>query len=163
MAKYLALGARIAKELQDLQHVVERCLEIWRQSEATGDDRYLDGVALNLHSFYTALERVFELVAAEVDQAVPTGPGWHQALLRQAATAVPRLRPAMITDGTRARLDRYLGFRHVVRNIYAFELDKAQIAPLVDGLRGVFETVRSEMLHFADAMAQIDDIAADAE
>lgn len=52
MAKYLALGARIAKELQDLQHVVERCLDIRRQSEASCDDRYLDGVALNLHSFY---------------------------------------------------------------------------------------------------------------
>jgi hypothetical protein len=70
---YLALSARISKELQELERVVERCLDIWQQFEASSDDRYLDGVALNLHSFYTGLERILELVIAEVDQAMPTG------------------------------------------------------------------------------------------
>jgi len=154
---YLALSARIIKELQELEHVVERCLDIWGQSEASGDDRYLDGVALNLHSFYTGLERILELVIAEVDQAMPTGPAWHQELLRQAATPIPLLRPALITDATRDALDRYRGFRHVVRNIYAFEIDREQIAPLVRDLRRVFESARAELLRFADALIQLGD------
>jgi len=46
MTSYLAVRARIAKELQELEHVVQRCLNIWQQSETSGDDRYVDGVAL---------------------------------------------------------------------------------------------------------------------
>lgn len=127
MAGYLALSARITKELQELERIVSRCQDIWQQSEASGDNRYIDGVALNLHSFYTGLERIIELVVSEIDEALPTGAAWHQELLRKAATEVPQLRPALISDATRDRLDRYRGFRHVVRNVYAFELDPARL------------------------------------
>jgi hypothetical protein len=142
MANYLALSARVTKELQELESVVERCLDIWQQSEASSDDRYLDGVALNLQSFYTGLERIFELVVAEIDQDHPTGPNWHQELLRLAATEIPSLRPALISDTTRNTLDRYRGFRHVVRNIYSFNLDREQILPLVRDLQYIFESAR---------------------
>lgn len=155
MANYLALSARIRKELQELDRVVERCLDIWKQSEASGDDRYLDGVALNLQSFYTGLERIFELVVSEIDQDRPVGLNWHQALLRLAATDVPKLRPALISDATRDTLDRYRGFRHVVRNIYSFELDKEQIALLLRDLRPVFNRARTELSLFAQALGQI--------
>jgi hypothetical protein len=43
----------------------------------SGDEFYLDSVALNLHSFYTALERVFELIATTIDQEKPQGENWH--------------------------------------------------------------------------------------
>jgi hypothetical protein len=43
----------------------------------------LDGVALNLHSFYSGTERIFELIAANVDDILPKGENWHQALLKQ--------------------------------------------------------------------------------
>ncbi|OGO47036.1 MAG: hypothetical protein A2W37_09950 [Chloroflexi bacterium RBG_16_63_12] len=156
MANHLALSARITKELQELERVVERCLDIWAQSEASGDDRYIDGVALNLQSFYTGIERIFELVVAEIDQDHPTGPNWHQELLRLVATEVPKLRPALISDTTRNTLDRYRGFRHVVRNIYSFNLDREQILPLVRDLRYIFETARSDLTRFAETIAKID-------
>lgn len=156
MAGYRALSARITKELQELERIVSRCQDIWQQSEASGDNRYIDGVALNLHSFYTGLERVIELVVSEIDEALPTGAAWHQELLRKAATEVPQLRPALISDATRDRLDRYRGFRHVVRNVYAFELDPAQIGPLVRNLPAVFEAVCSDLKSFAAWLAQAD-------
>jgi hypothetical protein len=154
---FLAVSARISKELNELERVVERCLDIWDQSESSGDDRYLDGVALNLQSFYTGLERIFHLIVAEVDQSVPSGPAWHQALLRQAATPIPQLRPAIITDVTRDSLDRYRGFRHVIRSVYVFQLDKDQIRPLVRAMREVFANVQSELLHFAETISQVSD------
>ncbi len=154
MAAYQALSARIIKELQELERVVSRCEDIWAQSEASGDERYLDGVALNLHSFYTGLERIFELVISEIDEAIPSGSNWHQALLRLAATDIPQLRPALISDATRNALDRYRGFRHVVRSIYSFELDKEQMVPLLSHLRAVFESAKVELTRFAEALRQ---------
>ena len=153
MERHPALAARILKELQELEQVVARCLDIWQQAETSGDDRYIDGVALNLHSFYTGLERIFELVAAEVDRSQATGPSWHQSLLRQVATPVPDLRPAVISDEVRDHLDRYRGFRHVIRNIYAFEIDKELIAPLMRDLAATFASVKADVGQFAEAVA----------
>ena len=158
---YLALSARIEKELNELAQVVARCLDIWQQAEATGDDRYIDGVALNLHAFYTGLERILELVAEEIDQTRPGGAAWHQELLRQAATDIPQVRPAVISDATRHSLDRYRGFRHVVRNVYAFDLDKELIAPLIHELPSVFEAARTDLDQFAGWLAASADNATD--
>ena len=155
MTNYLALSARIIKELQELERVVARAEDIWRQSEASGDDRYIDGVALNLQSFYTGLERILELVVSEVDEHRPAGPNWHQELLRLAATDIPGLRPAILSDTTRNVLDRYRGFRHVVRNIYAFDLDREEIAPLLRDLRSVFAAAKVDLTRFAEALKQI--------
>ncbi|MEK7786557.1 MAG: hypothetical protein AAB658_14200 [Chloroflexota bacterium] len=156
MANYLALSARIIKELQEIEQVVERAEDIWRQSEASGDDRYLDGVALNLQSFYTGLERILELVVSEIDEDRLAGPNWHQELLRRAATEVPGLRPAILSDTTRNALDRYRGFRHVVRNVYSFDLDKEEMAPLLRDLRPVFANAKTDLTRFATALAQTD-------
>jgi hypothetical protein len=65
------------------------------------------------------------------------------------------LRPALIGNSTRDALDRYRGFRHVVRNIYSFTLDREQIAPLVRDLLTVFASVRTDLSQFADTIIQI--------
>jgi hypothetical protein len=91
-------------------------------------------VALNLHSFYTALERVFELIAANVDQTRPKADNWHQELLRQMAFEIELVRPPVISKEMRNILDEYRGFRHVVRNVYSYHLSQAKMAPLVNKL-----------------------------
>ncbi|MDQ1240385.1 MAG: hypothetical protein QG577_2571, partial [Thermodesulfobacteriota bacterium] len=34
---------------------------------ASADDGYLDGVALNLHSFYSAIEKIFEDISRSME------------------------------------------------------------------------------------------------
>ena len=81
--KYLALSGRIRQELEELTIVVRRVERIWEQAGRSSDDYYVDATALNLHGFYAGLERIFELIADDVDQAKPDGAHWHQNLLRQ--------------------------------------------------------------------------------
>lgn len=61
--KYLALAGRIREELTEIQQAVDRARTGWERYKLTSDDFYLDSVAFNLHSFYTGLERIFELIA----------------------------------------------------------------------------------------------------
>lgn len=61
--------------------------------------------------------------------------------------------PVLSADTVRA-LDEYLRFRHVVRNIYAFEFDKTRIEHLVERLGQLFNQVRAELLNFADFLEQ---------
>ena len=40
-----------------------------------------------LHSFYTEIEKVFKLIAQEVDTRTPSSESWHRELLNQMAAA----------------------------------------------------------------------------
>jgi hypothetical protein len=47
-------------------------------------------------------------------------------------------------------LDEYRGFRHIVRNVYAFRFDQIKIEKLVQEAPAVLSQVRAELLAFAD-------------
>lgn len=152
--RLLKLADRIRNEVDVLRLVLARAQEGWRRGQLSGDDYYLDGVALNLHGFYAGVERIFELIAGAVDGSVPQGANWHQTLLQQMASEVPRVRPAVISEATRDALDMYRGFRHVVRNVYTFKFDPAKMQKLVEDAPEVFRQVAAELLALADFLEQ---------
>ena len=79
--EYLVFAARIEAELLELEPLIERIKTAWFKAEKTGDNLYLDSVALNLHGFYAGMEKIFELIAVNIDQIKPAGEAWHQDLL----------------------------------------------------------------------------------
>jgi len=81
-----------------LEDLIHRIKEGWARADRSGDVYYLDGVALNLHGFYSGLERLFEIISANVDGIRPAGENWHQELLNQMAREIPEVRPALISD-----------------------------------------------------------------
>jgi hypothetical protein len=94
---YLAVAGRIRREMQELARVVERTTRIWQQATLSTDDYYVDAAALNLHSFYAGIERVFEVIADGIDRVKPAGANWHQELLHQMAAEIPTVRPAVLS------------------------------------------------------------------
>ena len=52
-------------------------------------------------------------------------------------------------------LDEYRRFRHVVRNIYAFDIDPEKLMPLMDRLEECFRRSQRELLAFADCLEQL--------
>lgn len=152
---YRTIAGRIRAESQDLARVVERTDRIWQQALTSSDDYYVDATALNLHGFYAGLERLLEIIADGVDQAKPGGAHWHDELLRQMAAEIPGVRPPVLSQETRERLDRYRGFRHVVRNVYTYNLDPEQIGVLVKQLAPTMARVAHELTAFADFLEQV--------
>lgn len=146
--KHLAM--RIRNELSEIEHTLKRATEGMKRAKQTGDDYYLDGVALNLHSFYSGIERIFELIAANVDCMFPEGENWHQALLKQMAEEMSDVRPAVISASVRLAFDEYRGFRHIVRNVYTYKFDSARIENLTERAGPLFAQLRAELLAFAD-------------
>lgn len=148
------LAARIRSELTEIERVLERIEEGWQRSKTSADDYYLDGVALNLHGFYSGLERIFELIVTVIDGSKPTGENWHQLLLRQMTVELFGVRPAVISQSTYDQLDEYRGFRHIVRNVYTFKFDPIKIERLVRKAPALFSQSRAELLAFADFLEQ---------
>ncbi|MDA8336402.1 MAG: hypothetical protein M0Z41_15675 [Peptococcaceae bacterium] len=139
---------RIREDLSELQRIADRIQLAWERASQTGDDFYIDGTALNLHSFYTGFEVIFELIATSFDESKLKGKNWHQELPRQMAAEIPMVRAAVISTESRKSLDEYRGFRHVVRNVYAFNLDPDRMEHLVKDLPVVFERLHSEIVQF---------------
>jgi len=104
--------------------------------------------ALRLHGFYTAVERALLLVSRAVNGGTPRqGEGWHRRLLERMAMATD-LRPAVLREGTQQRLQEYLRFRHLVRNLYADELRPEHIATLLRELPEVWEALEQDLKAF---------------
>ena len=145
----LELAKRIEDELCEVEQAVERAQEGWRRFQNSADPLYMDISALNLHSFYNGIERIFEAISTTADNRRPQGINWHQILLEQMATELPGVRPAVISENSCETLNNYRGFRHVVRHSYASQLDGAKLQKLMDTIPHTLEQVSLELKTFA--------------
>jgi len=127
---YRSVAARIRQELPELDRVARRASRAWASASRDPEDLYVDAAALNVHGFYAGMERIFTLVAERIDASLPK----------------PDLFPM---------LDRYRGFRHVVRNVYAYALDPRLVAVLVEDLPEANERLRVQLATFADVLEAI--------
>jgi len=158
---YRLLAERIRSEITEIDRVVQRALTAWSKvNQYPEEDMYLDVVALNLHSFYSGIERLFELIARYVERDLPTSPTWHRDLLQQMALDISDIRPAVIDHSDVASLDEFRRFRHLVRNVYTTNLVPEKMGGLMATLPGLWPRLRSELLAFADfleALAQAEE------
>jgi hypothetical protein len=154
---YLVLAGRIRQELDGIERLVMRANRALAAAQKhQGDaDLYMDSAALNLHDVYSGLERVFKQIAAIVDGSLPTAPDWHRQLLQQMELNLPKVRPPVLSGESIERLDEYLRFRHVVRNVYTFSFDPERVGRLVTELESLYPVFRQELLAFADFLETV--------
>ena len=156
-ARWKALAQRIRLECNELDGTVSTIARHWQRAITVVEDQdaFLNSVALNLHSLYSGLERVLQLIALEVDEVTLGGDAWHVELLRQMSLELPQIRPAVVSPETASQLDEYRKFRHRVRNLYAIQLDTTRMKPLVEKLPAIWQQLRLELLAFADFLEHL--------
>ena len=156
---YQKLIERIRGEMTDLEQVITRAEHSWSQLQQDQFESfaYVDSVALNLHSFYSGLEGLFELIARHVDRDLPTGETWHRDLLQQITKDLPTVRPAVISQETAAAIDEFRRFRHLIRNVYTINLIPDKMSGLIEALPKLWPKLRAELLAFADYLEALDE------
>jgi hypothetical protein len=150
------LAERIMNEIKELSFLVERINTGWEKFRKNQDNYYLDSVALNLHSFYSGIERIFERIAVTVDNSLPSGANWHQELLNQMVLEIPGIRPAVLSSSVKEQLEEFRGFRHIVRNVYSYRFNPEKINSLVAGIGSLFTVFRVELTSFAEFLKNVD-------
>ncbi|MCL5038373.1 MAG: hypothetical protein M1299_00855 [Firmicutes bacterium] len=118
-----------------------------------GDSFTLRAIGSILHDLYVAAENIFETVARELDQSIPTDPAWHLSLLQQMTLAIPEVRPAVISRETAQRLEAFRSFRHVFRNVYGFNLDSKRLQLLLEALPETISALRRDLNLFAQTLS----------
>ena len=148
------LVVRIRRELEELQQILDRIQGGWELFRRSNDDLYLDGVALNLHGFYSGFERIFAQIAETIDGDLPHREDWHRLLLGQMKNDVPGICPAVISTKSGETLDDLRKFRHVVRNVYTHHLDPERLKKLVKDSSEAFAPLAAEISAFAAFLEQ---------
>jgi uncharacterized protein YutE (UPF0331/DUF86 family) len=143
-----SLFERFNKDCQALQCILERVESAWDKYSKTSDDAYIDSVSLNLHAFYQGVENILSYILEQCGDRLPEGPDWHKDILKIAAAEIPEKRPAVISGRTLERLDDYRGFRHVIRNIYTFNISPQRVRHLVVKLPECHQQFVSEVQQF---------------
>lgn len=149
IVRYQQLAERIQLEIEELNQLVGVIQRHWSSAKSSPDsDAYLNSVAFSLQSFYTGLERIFELVVNEFDKTTLSDKEWHKTLLTLISHPVQDVRPELLQVATAVHLEEYLRFRHVARNIYATHLNPIRLSPLVENLPGLWAQLKIELVAF---------------
>jgi hypothetical protein len=132
---------QLEQAIQRVQHEIDQ--------DPSRRDLFYENLALKLHNFYTGCEKILQLVAVELNGGLPSGADWHKRLLDRMSERREG-RPAVLTRETTTRLREFLGFRHIVRNLYGFELDPDRVAALVANYPEVWANVQTDVRAFVN-------------
>lgn len=148
------LYTRIGHELNDLEKTVQLALEAWQGAQQFPHQQrhFLNSLALNFHSFYNGLERIFELIARRLDPSFPSGEHWHRDLLKQMGQEFSGVRPPVLSNETIDSVDEFLAFRHRVRNLYTFNLEINRLQELLERLPTAWNNAKSDIENFQDLL-----------
>lgn len=119
--------------------------------------RDLRGIAGNLADLYQGAENAFQRIARSTRESVPSGREWHRELLDQMCREVPNVRPSVIRDETRAALEPFRSFRHLVRHRYGFDLEWEEIEPLLATAEDVVSSLVADLGAFCAFLDQAAD------
>jgi hypothetical protein len=149
------LQEKLIKECNNLEKVTLLAQETLSLVQNLENDVYfkslVSGLTLYLENLYMGVERVLSLIAQEVDKIVPSGGSWHLQLLQQMVIEVPSVRPAVISQETYEKLNEFRGFRHVARNLYAYDLEPGRVIELAKKLNQCHESFITDMESFTNS------------
>lgn len=149
----LALQRLIEDELVALERVVKNTEEALALLSGDPSQFELHGLAAYLHQFYTGVESIFERIAVWSGEGLPRGEYWHVDLLNQMAEEPVGIRPAVIDEPLRARLNDYLEFRHFFRHAYGCTLLWNKMRWKADNMADTLTKLRGQLHRFFEAMS----------
>ncbi|MCK4763862.1 MAG: hypothetical protein KAW12_16790 [Candidatus Aminicenantes bacterium] len=108
----------------------------------------IGSLAMLMHSFYNGLEKIFSRIAKKIDEQLPDGMEWYKELLELMAKQTGKREYVVLSKKTCEELKEYLGFRHFIRNAYAFDLNWDLMRDLVLRSNDVKSVVLGEIRSF---------------
>lgn len=153
--KLALLRDEIEEELKQIYQLKNQIKEVNNEKIINSYNLKTRVYASIISDFFMASERIFKLIAKEIDEDLPETDDWHKKLLRQMSVDLPEIRPAVIDKKLYYLLEEYLKFRHLVRNIYGFQLDYKRFSHLVTDIDIAISEIVKQINSFLNKMDEI--------
>jgi len=139
---------KIKIQISDIDTEISDVSELLNKVKTSDPDKIeLKALATVLHSFYNGIEKIFSIIAKDVDNDFPDDSFWHRKLIKQMNSKTNN-REKVISDKLLEKLDGYLAFRHYYRHSYSFYLDWNLIKDLVNDIENTKTSFNTEISNF---------------
>ena len=139
---------KINLEISKIDTLVDKSSLLLEKCKLSEPDFFdLNAIGSILHSFYNGLESIFKLIQKATDGKPLTSTIWHSELF-YSMFEESKSRKAVLPKELTEPLKEYLGFRHVFRHSYGYELDWERLNPLFSGMADVWQKVKSNLEKF---------------
>lgn len=139
---------KINLEISKIDTLVSKSSLLLTKCQNTEPDFFdLNAAGSILHSFYNGLESIFKLIHKASDGIPLTSTMWHSELFHSMFIQTEK-RKAVLSQDLEEPLKEYLGFRHVFRHSYGYELDWERLSPLFSGMTEIWQKVKTCFVEF---------------
>lgn len=93
------------------------------------DEDKLVNIAYQMHNLYSVYEDMFKEISVTFENNIERSSGFHKNLLVRMKLSIPGIRPKVLSETSYLILSELMGFRHVFRHAYNYNLlpDKMEI------------------------------------
>ncbi len=140
----------ILSEIEHVSRLMDEYNDFVIKYSAHMDVYLLRVKATFMADFYMGVEKIFKLIVEEINGGAPRGEGWHKRLLHAMTLEARGIRPAVISKELYQDLLKFLGFRHVVRQAYGFQLEEKKLKELENIFEKTWKRFSREIKKFCN-------------
>lgn len=122
--KFSTIWAYISNQEDTIAAIYSKIAEL----KPLNEDKLVH-IAYQLHNLYSAYEDIFKEISLTFENSTERSSGFHKNLLIRMKIAIPGIRPNVLSEESYLVLGELMGFRHVFRHSYNYNLasDKMEI------------------------------------
>ena len=143
MEKYAILLGYYNKQWIVIEKLKKQLLTIDLSSY---ESRYV--FALKTQQFYTAIEDLLKQIAKGFENHIQDFTMYHKELLIRLNTAIPNIRPQLLSQESFLLLDKIHAFRHFIRHAYDCELQEFELKEIQNKLIAHYDTLDKDFSEF---------------
>jgi hypothetical protein len=120
--KFSALWAFISSQENIIRALYEKISDI----EPENEDKLVHSAYL-LHNLYSAYEEIFKEISYTFENHIERRSDYHKNLLIRMKMNIPGIRPMLLGETGYLILTELMGFRHVFRHAYNFDISPEKL------------------------------------
>ena len=137
-------------EISKIDNLIDKSSVLYEKCKLEEPDFVeLNAIGSILHSYYNGLESIFCFIYKSLENKSLAGNMWHSDLFTYTFSATDTHKQ-ILSDDLKNDLKEYLGFRHVFRHSYGYELDWTRLYPLFAKLSSNWQVVKQQIQNFLD-------------
>lgn len=94
------------------------------------DEHKIIHSAYLLHNLYNAYEDLFQEISVCFENNIERSSGYHKNILIRMKISIPSIRPAILSKESFNLLSELMGFRHVFRHAYNYNIEPGKLQEL---------------------------------
>lgn len=146
------LSAIIDSQLSRIEVLTEKVKNL----EPSNEDKTIH-LAYELHNIYCAYEDMFKEIAKVFENEIENVAQYHKGLLTRMQLDIKSIRPKIISGQSYEFLLEMLGFRHVFRHAYNYNLSPKKVKDLKDRYILKHPSIAHDIKMFQQFLADINE------